>query len=341
MARRLTITFLWGLVTLLLSTLVFSGVIFFTVERFAALTVKDLYDSTRAQSEQIGYALGLVASEGGGSRDMANLSSVMKRMVDRSLHSNDRLTLQELYFLGSDGKILAHNDISKVARDSGVKYEGEIYNEARKLGSRDPVLYSSLEETARPSDPLDGWIYSFLAYTHKDLVSSRYMVAVAVYPADAFISRGTLHLVFKNNYSTVLPVRYRQQLKRVFLASVGAVSMMSFFTMVLLFFALGRPRTHRAGPGVSPTSSASNQEFLPLEIEFPEEDELHSPLPDGVLSFSGKNESREREAESGSKTLSEENTSLHSSSRLNSVELPENTQVLDAIPLSTGSEGRG
>ena len=211
------------------------------------------------------------------------LNAALYEMVRDSRDRQDSYRIEEVFFIDKSGKLLAHSDISRIAKNSGADYNTEKYLTAayRPISNPHSVRIDSIlsYDGSYPRK-----IYDLLKEKFPDLLAERYHIGVAVYPVDTDISRGSVHVMIQNTTFKDTFNRFKFYTKRALIAVPVFSAACSFlvFIFVLLFggTSSGRP-LHSVNAKVADASDVSER----LEIyDVMNEDEDSSD-------FSGNGES--------------------------------------------------
>jgi len=221
---------------LLLFVVLFTGSVVaeaFFFHRQITLHTSRVARELRERSYLIAGALGKVTSEfeRKGKEMNVVLSSVMYDAVRESKERSDEFTLDEIFYLDRNRKLIAHNDVSKIAKGSKNDFAADEYLRPYDRTPVQPIGMTNVESL--PDDPsIPGAVYRRLKQRYPKLFVIRTHVSVSVFPVDSDVVIGAVHLFFHHTRTE----SYFQALKKKVLLSVlGALSGAAVVSFVLVF----------------------------------------------------------------------------------------------------------
>ncbi|GEM_PF-1639385 len=233
MAARM---FKWLGGSFLISIMLLVGMIpaAYFIYRDGAEMVGEVQKQARSRASQLTVALGAQASEATSPEALVALCETMKLLVQDSQESARGFVVEETFLIDLEGRVMAHNDVAKVAKDSGITYTEEKYKDVLLNARRYPL---DLQVTGRTSYRPDAPLASMIPLLEKyipDLRANRFHVAYAVYLPDADVPSGSLHVHLRNDGIDNILNLYWQNVLRTITYSVIAYSALSLILSILL-----------------------------------------------------------------------------------------------------------
>ncbi len=240
---------------------------------------RQVQELAHSRGREVGLALATMAGEVAKDKGYVSLTSTFQEVVRQSRSQNQDFQIDEIFVVDADGKLRAHNDVVKLAKDSQTKeYEKAEYKQVLSTSRRDPVIERNLPVPVDPARPYD----VYLAKVFPNFANERLHLGVAVFAVDADFATAGVHL-----YVTIKTVpRILESLRDSSIWILAVASGVSFLVTSLLVFALYFIAVRPASRGGSVGSSGR----LPQGIEFLEADRrittapaTHAPMRGVVL----------------------------------------------------------
>ncbi|MCB1169857.1 MAG: hypothetical protein KDK25_05955 [Leptospiraceae bacterium] len=204
------------------------------VYRDGAEMVQEVQKQAKSRASQLTVALGAQASEATSSEALVALCETMKQLVQDSQASARGFIVEEAFLIDLEGRVLAHNDVARVAKDSGITYSEEKYQEVLMNARRYPMDLEVIGRTDyRPDAPLVA-LLPFLEKYLPDLRANRFHVAYAVYLPDADVPSGSLHVFLRNEGINNILDLYWQNVLQTFTYSIIAYLALTLILSILL-----------------------------------------------------------------------------------------------------------
>ncbi|MBI3396577.1 MAG: hypothetical protein HY042_12120 [Spirochaetia bacterium] len=247
-----------------------SAVVFFTAvasSTFALYwqtrsSVAEVLSLAQRRGAELGIALSTMATEQAGrDKGMVAMSAVFTDLVRLSKSRNEDFVVEEVFLLDSKGKLLAHNDVSKLAKDavaaSTAEYSKPEYSQVLNRDRRDPVV-------SRPL-PADSSVIPtpremILARILPGLTNVRAHIGVAVFQVDADFPTAGVHMIVSVKSMTGIIAGLTQSFLYALAVSAGASFVFSFLlTLIIYMLAI---RHIGAKPSHARTELPAGVEFL-------------------------------------------------------------------------------
>ncbi len=221
------------------------------IYRDGAEMVGEVQNQARSRASQLTVALGAQASEATSPEALVALCETMKELVQDSQEAARAFVVEETFLIDLEGRVLAHNDIARVAKDSGITYSEEKYKEVLLNARQYPM---DLEVTGRtnyrPDAPL-AWLIPMLEKYIPDLRANKFHVAYAVYLPDADVPSGSLHVYLRNDGIDNILNLYWQNVLRTITYSLIAYGALTFILSILLALTIFGGKKDRKAPASS------------------------------------------------------------------------------------------
>lgn len=227
------------------------------IYRDGAELVQEVQKQAKSRASQLTVALGAQASEATTPEAMVALCETMKQLVMDSQTAARGFIVEEAFLIDLEGRVMAHNDVARVARDSGISYSEEKYQEVLMNARRYPLDLEVVGRTNyQPKAPL-AMLIPFLERYIPDLRANRFHVAYAVYLPDADVPSGSLHVYLRNQGMDNILDLYWQNVLRTITYSLIAYLALTVILSILLALTIFGSRssesmaatTSPAGPG--------------------------------------------------------------------------------------------
>lgn len=205
--------------------------------------IEEVQLNTKNRALEITSTLDTMSGESLYYDNLISLSNVMAKIKNYTNIRNDPYKIEEIFLLDNANRLLAHNDITKVAKDYQPKYDKKIYKLGEILFSGNPIQIETIGfasiQLPEEIKKLDSFLFFIsiekiiINYINKylpDLLAEKFHVYSSVYPPDENIPKGSLHIVIKN-YGIVPLFSY--WLKQVFYISLISLGI---FIILLIFF---------------------------------------------------------------------------------------------------------
>ena len=204
------------------------------VYRDGAEMVQEVQKQAKSRASQLTVALGAQASEATSPEALVGLCETMKQLVQDSQASARGFIVEEAFLIDLEGRVLAHNDVARVAKDSGITYSDEKYQDVLMNARRYPLDLEVIGRTDyRPDAPLVA-LLPFLEKYLPDLRANRFHVAYAVYLPDADVPSGSLHVYLKNEGINNILNLYWQNVLQTLTYSIIAYLALTLILSILL-----------------------------------------------------------------------------------------------------------
>ncbi len=202
--------------------------------------VRESEQVARNRALEMGITLNTLSGESLYYDNLIALSHTMHMVVRQNQTRNDAFEIREIFLVDNDGRLIAHSDIAKLASDSGVSYDPEIFRFGQLRFKGDPL---SLEVTERVKPEFGPLITrlglaplfeGLLARMLPGLTASDYHLAGSVYMPDEALPSGSLHILIHNRNAAGVLGQYTSTVLEVLAISVvGAVLLWAIFTIFL------------------------------------------------------------------------------------------------------------
>ncbi|MCB1164562.1 MAG: hypothetical protein KDK33_00300 [Leptospiraceae bacterium] len=255
MAARM---FKWLGGTFLISLFLLLGMIpaAYFIYRDGADLVQEVQNQARSRAGQLAVSLGAQASEATSPEALVSLCETMKQLVEDSQMSARGFVVEKSFLLDLEGRILAHNDVAMVAKDSGITYTEEKFRDVLANARRYPLDVTVVGRTDyRPKAPLAALI-PFLEKYIPDLRAYEFHVAYAVYLPDADVPSGSLHLFLRNDGIHRILDLYWSSVLRTLTYSAISYAGLTFILSILLAFTIFGAK--KPVPGATTASASSD-----------------------------------------------------------------------------------
>lgn len=211
--------------------------------------IEEIQSQTKNRAIEITYALDAMSGESIYYDNIISLSSVMTKIMENNNQRNDPYKIKEIFLLDEKNNLLAHNDITKVAKDFQPKYDPTKYKLGVILFSGSPVGLQVIGKTkiqfpevvtkfnafTKPFFDIEKQISEWIEKYIPDLLANEFHLYSSVYPPDELLPKGSLHLLIENQGIAPL-VSY--WIKQVFFVSfLSLVIFMILFLGFITFFA--------------------------------------------------------------------------------------------------------
>tara|TARA_B100001939_G_scaffold337275_1_gene341387 strand:+ start:16038 stop:17213 length:1176 start_codon:yes stop_codon:yes gene_type:complete len=230
------------------------------IYRDGAEMVGEVQNQARSRASQLTVALGAQASEATSPEALVGLCETMKQLVQDSQEAARAFVVEETFFIDLEGRVLAHNDIARVAKDSGITYTEEKYKEVLLNARRYPLDLEVIGRTTyRPDAPL-AWMIPMLEKYIPDLRANRFHVAYAVYLPDADVPSGSLHVYLRNDGIDKILNLYWQNVLRTITYSLIAYGALTFILSILLALTIfGGKKARKSAPAAAASASGFSE----------------------------------------------------------------------------------
>jgi hypothetical protein len=321
---------------LVLSVLVIPGIILpaaYLTKHLGSSYVQDLTGIARAQAAEL---LLILVSQSEGERSperMVQLSSTMAALEERTMHQTQGIVaIREIALIDTKGRVLAHNDVTQIAKDTPSRFQEEKYTKIAQRTRRDSIAVLPLEpyQPALPANAAGKRIAEFVLPSMKvmfpDLFVAAYEATAAVYPVDGEIPSGGIVMIVENR----APLRVFGLIGSLLSPAafvMGAVALVLVLYLPVLALVAQRKKT--PAPAISeevipsveavPSAHAEGDDSDFHAPEMPSVDFGEVPLPDFI-----QNDSLQQYAAAAAP---------HTYSSSSSGARPALDEILDAIPV--------
>lgn len=196
--------------------------------------INELEFETRSRSTELASTIGTLAQESEDPASMVALCQTMNAIVNGSSNRAPTLAVTEAFFINREGKVLAHNEIAKVASQSSVVYDEKKYLDASKRWMRNPVLIEPNGSIESIDNETLNELMPLLQEFFPELLINRYHASFVVYPPDEIVPSGSVHLMLENNGLQGVLISFLESL-----ISVAIISVAVHFFLWILFTIFG------------------------------------------------------------------------------------------------------
>lgn len=218
---------------------------------------RQVHDLAHSRGREVGLALANMAGEVAKDKGYVSLTSTFQEVVRQSRSQNQDFQIDEIMIVDADGKLRAHNDVVKLAKDSQTKeYEKKEYKEILSAARRDPVTEDSLPVPEDPARPYD----KYLAKIFPGIANERLHLAVAIFAVDADFATAGVHLFVTIKTVPRILDSVRDSALWILAVASGTSLLVTFFLVIALYFIAVRPAARSSG--------AAPVGRLPQGIEF-------------------------------------------------------------------------
>lgn len=214
--------------------------------------IEEIQNQTKNRAIEITNALDAMSGESIYYDNMISLSSVMTKIMENNNQRNDPYKIKEIFLLDQRNNLLAHNDITKLAKDFQPKYDPTKYKLGTILFSGSPIgleiigktkiqfpeVITKLNSFTKPFFDIEKQITHWIEKYIPDLLANEFHLYSSVYPPDELLPKGSLHLLIENQGITPLVSYWIKQVFFVFFLSflifiILFIIFVAFFTYVL------------------------------------------------------------------------------------------------------------
>ncbi len=237
------------LVLILMSVILSSTFIFpiYYIYQSGKNFIEEIQQQTKSRALEIATALDTMSGESFYYDNFISLSSVLAKIVEINNQKKDPYKIEEIFLLGMNHDILAHNNIFKVAKDHQTKYDPKTYKLDRILFASNNIDLEIIgySDIKLPLEiiKIDSWFPFFdlgegLKHIIKkripNLLANEFHVYSSVYPPDQILPSASLHIHIKNYGIEPLITYWIQQMFYVLVLSfVIFIILFGFFTVIL------------------------------------------------------------------------------------------------------------
>ncbi|MCE9597850.1 MAG: hypothetical protein K8S54_07770 [Spirochaetia bacterium] len=202
----------------------------------------------------------LIASQAEGDltpEKMVNMSQTMADLVQRSnTSSSGIMSIRDLALIDPKGKVLAHNDVTQIAKDTASAYTTKevlgLFNRLRR-DSVD-VRITALYTPEFSKDPLTQAIVTkfmpqFRA-AYPELLAGQYTITTAVYPIDGEVPKAGFILTVDHRSPERILGSMASLMTPVLLFAFGVIGIVAFFYLPVLILITARQNAVKV-PGVA------------------------------------------------------------------------------------------
>lgn len=268
----------------LLSVLVIPAVLVpagFLGRRLGTAYINDIAGVTRGQAGELLQVL-VSQSEGELSPErLVQLSSTMAALEERTMHQTQGITaIREIALIDKKGKILAHNDVTRMAKNAVSRFTDEKYTKISQRIRRDSIAITAQEayNPELPANPVARRVSEALIPHLKkefpELFIATYEATAAVYPVDGEIPSGGVVMVLENRAPLRVFGAIGSVLSPAALAALGAIMLVLFLYLPVLLLLSARKKDP------APATMPREIETLPAVEAEPEAIEPVSDDPD-------------------------------------------------------------
>ncbi len=217
--------------------------------------IQEVQQQTRNRAQEIAIALDTMSGESIYYDNMISLSNVMAKIKEHTNIRNDPYKIQEIFLLDKENRLLAHNDILKVAKDFHPNYDPQKYRLGQILFYGNPVVIeiTNYAEIQLPPElkklnsylffiNIENMINSYLKKYLPDLLANQFHVYTSVYPPDEVIPKASLHILIENTGIVSLISYWVKQMFYVWLFSSAVFIVLFLYFMILLYVLLKKPK---------------------------------------------------------------------------------------------------
>ena len=282
------------------------------------VTMEQIQRITQSRGRELGMTLATIAAENFHSDNfnqdgMVKLSATMKEIVRTSKNRRDYFEITEIALLNKKNVTIAHNDITRTAKNAEKIYQELKYQKIRALQRDDPVKLEILE-TIQLKKPYAEYITKFLP---DQMLGKKYHMGFAVYAPDEDTSVGRLHIFLSvRSMDAILNGLEKSGLYAI-IVSGGAVFFTCIVLTLILVLVIIRPLASRISKKGKPASTS----------------------PEGEKQKEGKKKDK-KEVQKKESTNSDEslNKSMTDSSDVKQDAAPPGVQIFEAkaAPLTSG-----
>lgn len=271
------------------------GVAGYGLQRVGGTLARELEFQMKERMNDLSFSLAKLATTGQKKKDLVLLSETMMDLVDSSASTSDRLQIQEVLYINSKGELLAHNDVTFLAKSAQKKYDTPEYLSVFARPKRDPVEINSIETAKKPEGLLEKTVYDLLNQSHPYLLTTEFRVGAAVYMTDGIIPAGGLHVIYHSvmQESAFLAIvdSIRDTLRAGLLS--GLILMIPAALLAYFFTASGTARNsihtamtdygviYPATPAATPSDDDVDVVATPMEMELDSMNGIHHESSQG------------------------------------------------------------
>lgn len=260
--------------------------------------INDISGIARGQSGELLQII-VSQSEGDLSADrLVLLASTMASLEERTMRQTQGIAaVREIALIDTKGRVLAHNDVTKIAKNTPSRFTEDKYLKIAQRTRRDSIAILPIEgyNPALPSNPVARKISEAVLPEMKkmfpELFVSAYEATSAVYPVDGEIPSGGVVMVVENRAPIRVFGAISALLSPVSMAAGGAILLVLFLYLPVLALIAGRRKEEirsmdsipsvEAMPNVEPASEGELDSDLHAP-EAPHVDFGEVPLPDFI-----------------------------------------------------------
>lgn len=172
--------------------------------------IREIQDQTRHRAYEIGIALDTMSGESIYYDNFISLSNVMAKILEHSNRREDPFKITEIYLIDNQGKLLAHSDILKVAKDFRPGFDEEMFSLKNMRFSGSPIEIKVVEHAplVMPENmglekilfflPWKEFLENYIKKHNPHLLAKKFHLVSSVYPPDEVYPKATLHILMEN-----------------------------------------------------------------------------------------------------------------------------------------------
>ncbi|MCB1173756.1 MAG: hypothetical protein KDK39_09335 [Leptospiraceae bacterium] len=211
--------------------------------------------STRNTGLELGSALARMAGERLSKDQSVELSATMAQSVQRSRQKSalnqGSVVVQEIFLLDPAGRVLAHSDVARMAKNAQTDYNTPEYKSVLRLNDRHPSIpyeTKTLESVAiAPAGLYDSVrsvspeAYHFLETNFPEKVVTRYRLSIAVMKVDEEYASAGLHLIVKSESVNQYITGLRQLGQNGLIIALASIFLVIGSLLLVLLLVFGHP----------------------------------------------------------------------------------------------------
>ncbi len=295
--------------------------------------IEEIQSQTKNRALEVGVALNTLSGESFYYDNMISLSYVMAKIVEHTNTREDPYQIKEIFLIDQKERLIAHSDITKLAKDMQEKYDPIKYKFNELLFVLNPITIDIIgyADIQIPEVLFKKNIENFVQKYLKNLLPNQFHVYTNIYPPDERLPVGSLHIIIHNYGISTMITKWVSDMINVILISV-VISILFFLTGIIYLYYTIYKKSEIIVEEIKELEDKDLEE-LPEDTLAPDAQEIEEIKKVDIEPPPPPSEKIKTEQQSGKEIPIQSLISLKESKK-NRVELQNKTDdVLDAIPI--------
>ncbi len=295
--------------------------------------IEEIQSQTKNRALEVGVALNTLSGESFYYDNMISLSYVMAKIVEHTNTREDPYQIKEIFLIDQKERLIAHSDITKLAKDMQEKYDPIKYKFNELLFVLNPITIDIIgyADIQIPEVLFKKNIENFVQKYLKNLLPNKFHVYTNIYPPDERLPVGSLHIIIHNYGISTMITKWVSDMINVILISV-VISILFFLTGIIYLYYTIYKKSEIIVEEIKELEDKDLEE-LPEDTLAPDAQEIEEIKKVDIEPPPPPSEKIKTEQQSGKEIPIQSLISLKESKK-NRVELQNKTDdVLDAIPI--------